>query len=81
MHAWLRDERPAAGRLPSLSIRLVLSAEEDVSAAANLKAAYRISYKDAFAGSLAMEENAALVAGDPEMRHLTEALTVDRIGR
>ncbi|MBL8228260.1 MAG: hypothetical protein JNL98_07275 [Bryobacterales bacterium] len=40
-------------RLPSLPIRLVLPAEEDIIAVAKLKARRRISYADGFAAALA----------------------------
>jgi ribonuclease VapC len=64
-------------RLPSLPIRLVLPEEEDIISAAKLKAAYRLSYADAFASALAMKEGAAVITGDPEMRELAAVLTVE----
>lgn len=67
-------------RLPSLPIRLVLPEEDDIMAAARLKARYRISYADAFAAALAMKENAAVITGDPEFRGLTEVVGVEWIG-
>ena len=67
-------------RLPSLPVRLVLPDAAEVIQAAKLNARYRISYADAFAASLAMRENAALVTGDPELRALGEVVTVDWIG-
>ncbi|MFN7939172.1 MAG: type II toxin-antitoxin system VapC family toxin [Bryobacteraceae bacterium] len=67
-------------RLPSLPIRLVLPDAAEVMQAAKLKARYRISYADAFAVSLAIREDAALVTGDPELRALGEMVAVDWIG-
>ena len=67
-------------RLPSLPIRLVVPDEEDIVAAARLKAAYRISYADAFAAALAMRENAVVITGDPELRGMAGVLAVEWIG-
>ena len=67
-------------RLPSLPIRLVLPQEEDIIAAAKLKSAHRLSYADAFAGALAMKENAPVITGDPELRDLANVITVEWIG-
>jgi predicted nucleic acid-binding protein len=67
-------------RLPSLPIRLVLPAEEDIIAAARLKAGRRISYADGFAAALAQREGAALVTGDPELKAMADVVTVDWIG-
>jgi len=43
-----------------------------VRAAARLKAAFSISYADAFAAALALERSVPLVTGDPEVRPLQE---------
>lgn len=51
-------------RLPSLPIRLVLPDEDDIMAAAKLKATRRLSYADAFAATLAQQEGSALMTGD-----------------
>ncbi|MGO9260931.1 MAG: PIN domain-containing protein [Bryobacteraceae bacterium] len=67
-------------RLPSLPIRLVLPEEEDIIAAVRLKSAHRLPYADAFAAALAAKENAAVIAGDPEMRNLANVIMVDWIG-
>jgi len=67
-------------RLPSLPIDLVLPDAVDVVAAAELKSQRRLSYADAFAAALAIREGAALVTGDPELRALSDVLTVDWIG-
>jgi predicted nucleic acid-binding protein len=44
-------------RLPSLPIRLVVPQEEDIIAAARLKATRRLAYADAFAAALTQREN------------------------
>ena len=67
-------------RLPSLPIRLVLPEEEDIIAAARLKSAHRLSYADAFAATLAIKENAAVITGDPEIREMGGVVTVEWIG-
>lgn len=67
-------------RLPSLPIRLVLPGAEDIIAAAKLKSTRRISYADGFAAALAQREGAALVTGDPELKAMTDVLTVEWIG-
>jgi ribonuclease VapC len=68
------------GRLPALPVRLVLPTEQDVMAAAKLKAGRRISYADGFAAALAQRHGAALVTGDPELKALTDVLTVEWLG-
>lgn len=65
-------------RLPSLPIRLILP-EDDIIAAAKLKASYRISYADAFAAALAIKEKSAVITGDPELRDMGGVLTVEWI--
>jgi uncharacterized protein len=67
-------------RLPSLPIRLVLPNEEDIIAAARLKASRRISYADGFAAALAQLAGADLVTGDPELKELADVLRVEWIG-
>lgn len=66
--------------LPSLPIHLRLPGEDDVLAAARLKATRRISYADAFAAALARREAATLVTGDPELREMLDVLQVEWIG-
>ena len=67
-------------RLPSLPIRLVLPEEEDIIAAAKRKSTYKLSYVGAFAVALAVNESAAVITGDPEIRDLANVLTVEWIG-
>jgi ribonuclease VapC len=59
-------------RLPSLPIRLVLPAEDDIVAAARLKPTRRLSYADAFAVALAQKEGVPVITGDLEIRQLAE---------
>jgi ribonuclease VapC len=51
-----------------------------VMAAAHIKANHRLAYADAFAVALAQEHDAALVTGDPELRALGKAITVEWLG-
>jgi uncharacterized protein len=67
-------------RMPALPLRLFLPEEDDVIAAARLKATCRISYADAFAAALAQKHKAALVTGDPELREMAGTLKIDWIG-
>lgn len=66
-------------RLPSLPIRLVLPDEDGILAAAKVKAAYPVSFGDAFAISLAQSEKASVITGDDEIRDCA-VVPVDWIG-
>lgn len=55
-------------RLPSMPIRLVLPDEDDIIAAARIKAAHSIAFGDAFAIALAHAEHASVITGDDEIR-------------
>ncbi len=68
-------------RLPSLPILVVLPDEEDIIAAARMKATRKISYSDGFAAALADKEGAALITGDPELREMADVLAIEWIGR
>ena len=57
-------------RLPSLPIRLVLPAAHDFVRAARIKSKSRLSYADAYAVDLAVQEQAGIVTGDPEIAAL-----------
>jgi len=66
-------------RLPSLPIRLVLSDEDGILAAAEVKAAHPVSFSDAFAIALAQAEQASVITGDDEIRQCA-MVPVDWIG-
>jgi predicted nucleic acid-binding protein len=55
-------------RLPSLPIQLVLPDADAILAASVVKAAYPVSYCDAFAISLAETQKASVMTGDKEIR-------------
>lgn len=63
-----------------LSLERISATNARVDAAAKLKSLYRISYADAFAVALALEEDAPLLTNDPEILHLA-ALGVVRVER
>ncbi|MBA2848670.1 type II toxin-antitoxin system VapC family toxin [Thermosulfuriphilus ammonigenes] len=51
-------------------INFLLPTEEEIWRAAEIKARYPLSYADAFAVALSLLREAALVTGDPEIKHL-----------
>jgi predicted nucleic acid-binding protein len=57
-------------RLPSLPIRLVLPTADGFVRAARIKSKYKLSYADAFAVDLAVQEQGGIVTGDPEIAAL-----------
>lgn len=57
-------------RLPSLPIRLVLPTADSFVRAARIKSQSRLSYADAFAVDLAVQEQGGIVTGDPEIAAL-----------
>jgi ribonuclease VapC len=67
-------------RAPSLPIRLVMPDEDAIISAARLKATRRISYADGFAAALAQKESAALITGDPELKRMSDMLSIEWIG-
>ena len=67
-------------RLPSLPIRLVLPDEDDIVAAARVKASHSVAFGDAFAIALAQSERASVITGDEEIRRC-KLVPVDWVGR
>jgi predicted nucleic acid-binding protein len=57
-------------RLPSLPIRLVLPTADSFIRAARIKSKSKLSYADAFAVDLAVQEQGGIVTGDPEIAAL-----------
>jgi predicted nucleic acid-binding protein len=58
-------------RLPSLPIRLVLPTSDSIVRAARIKSTCKLSYGDAFAVDLAVQHQAGIVTGDPEIAALS----------
>jgi ribonuclease VapC len=60
----------------------ILSAEDDtVLAAARLKMNYAISYADAFAAVIAIQKDAVLLTGDPELLGMKKIIRVEKLIR
>jgi predicted nucleic acid-binding protein len=55
-------------RLPSLPIRVISPSEDDIMAAARVKAAHPVAFGDAFAIALAQSNDAEVITGDDEIR-------------
>jgi predicted nucleic acid-binding protein len=55
-------------RLPSLPIRVKSPTEDDIMAAARIKASHAVAFGDAFAIGLALSEGGAVITGDEEIR-------------
>jgi predicted nucleic acid-binding protein len=66
----LRASEDFLTALPSLPIRLVLPTTDDFVRAARIKSKSKLSYADAFAVDLAVQEQAGIVTGDPEIAAL-----------
>ena len=64
-----------------LSLAVVSATDERVLAAASLKMRYAISYADAFAAATAVEFNAVLVSGDPELEPLGDKIRLQKLTR
>lgn len=63
----------------SLPIRTLLPDRRCILDAARIKSRYLLSYADAFAAATAMEKDALLVTGDPELRAV-DGLKLEWIG-
>ncbi len=66
-------------QLPFLPIRLLVPDQEDIIAAAKIKAVRRLSCADGFAVALGVKESATIITGDPEIRELGDIVTVEWI--
>ena len=62
--------------VPAVNIKVELNDLQDVIAAARTKAAFPISYADAFACATAQKYAAALVTGDPDFKHLEKLIDI-----
>ena len=66
--------------VPSLNIRVELNDMQDVIAAARIKAAYPLSYADAFAAATAQKHAAVLLTGDPDFKHVEKSIDIEWLG-
>jgi ribonuclease VapC len=64
------------GQLKMAGIEIIDTDWELTVQAARYKSRHPIAYADCFAASLARRENARLVTGDPEFRHLESELSI-----
>jgi len=63
--------------VPAVNIKVELNDMQDVIAAAKIKAAYPLSYADAFAAATAQKYAAVLLTGDPEFKHLEKLIYIE----
>ena len=59
-----------------LPIRILSISDEEVMAAAKIKAQYPISYADAFAVAKALQSGAMVVTGDPEYKKVSKIVEI-----
>jgi len=80
----IRNAKEAESVLADLQLlpMEILSAEDDtVLAAARLKMNYAISYADAFAAVTAIQKDAVLLTGDPELLGMKKIISVEKLVR
>ncbi len=59
-----------------LPIRILSISDEEVMAAAKIKAKYPISYADAFAVAKALQSGATVITGDPEYKKVSKVIEI-----
>jgi predicted nucleic acid-binding protein len=64
----LADAERFLVRMWSLPIRIISPTQDDIMAAARIKASHAIAFGDAFAIALAKSEEASVITGDEEIR-------------
>jgi len=75
------EARETLDEIRRLSLTVVPATEEAVFAAAGFKMRYAISYADAFAAATAVERDAVLVTGDPELQQLENRIRMEKLKR
>jgi len=70
------EARQTLSQIGSLNLNVIPATDEQVLAAATLKIKHPISYADAFAAAAAIELEATLVTGDPELVALQNILKI-----
>ncbi len=68
-------------QLRQLPIEIVQATEENVLAAATFKMRHPVSYADAFAAAIALQYDATLATGDPELLRLRALLPIEKLER
>ena len=66
--------------IPSLNIKVELNNLQDAIASARIKAAFPISYADAFATATARKYEAVLVTGDPDFKLVEKLIDIEWLG-
>jgi predicted nucleic acid-binding protein len=66
--------------VPALNIRVELNELQDVIAAARIKAAFPVSYADAFAAAASQKHSAVLLTGDPDFKHIETLIDIEWLG-
>ena len=72
----MRKAEEILGRIRLLPVRVLSVTDDDVVAAAKIKAHYPISYADAFAVAKAIQTGATVVTGDPEYQAVAKLINV-----
>lgn len=67
--------------IQSLPVEIVPADDQNVFAAAHIKANYSISYADSFAVAAALEQSAIILTGDPEFKNVEEIVKVEWLAR
>ena len=63
-----------------LPIEMVAAEEQLIFAAAHIKASHSLSYADAFVVAVAIQENAAIITGDPEFQSVEDIAKIEWLG-
>ena len=63
--------------LPSLPIIVRSNSFEHVIEASKIKARHPLSFADCFAAATALRENAVIVTGDPEFKHVRNLIDIE----
>ena len=66
--------------VPALNIRVELNEMQDVIDAARIKAAFPVSYADAFAAATSRKHGAVLLTGDPDFKHIETLIDIEWLG-
>ena len=74
--AGMKQAEEILSKIRLLPVRVHSISDEDVMAAAKIKAKYPISYVDAFAVAEAIESRATVVTGDPEYTTLSKEVDI-----
>lgn len=77
----LQKAKDALALLRQLPIEIIPADEQIVFAAAHIKANYPLSYADAFAAAIALQEHGIILTGDPEFQIVENLVSVEWLER